>query len=453
MAETPIISPAPKPVAKNAAAANADIAQKLADQDIMGKSTAADPSGDADTALDALAALVTKERSGPTGPTGPAEDTTGATGATGPDNTGATGPTGATGATGPAVDPVQQKKADDFFKDSPGLPPGASPKSSEAFASIKIKAAQELSARDAEIEKLRNEIKAAGKPTPEILAKEKELEEHRAWRAKLDVDFDPKFKEFDKSIESARDFIYAQLKKSPAVTDDIVAKIREFGGPDKTNLSKLFEAMKDPTLQRVIESKVSDILMATYNKDQAIKSAKDNLKEYLDEREKGVKSAVTGHISATKSSLDEMLGRLEWLRDRTPKAEATDAEKTAAQEHNKFVAELRGQIDSAVADDSPQMRAVLITGFAQLVNNQREMAALKTEVAAKTKELNEVTEKWNKVKESGRSRLGESAAPNVAPPPVKPYNQFTTPATDALDVLAKQVMSERERAATATMSR
>src|SRR6185503_13514439 len=51
-----------------------------------------------------------------------------------------------------------EDKAEEYFKDSPKLPPNASPKSADAFREIKIRAAQEVAAREAELEKLKKEV-------------------------------------------------------------------------------------------------------------------------------------------------------------------------------------------------------------------------------------------------------------------------------------------------------
>ena len=97
-----------------------------------------------------------------------------------------------------------------------------------------------------------------------------------------------------------------------------------------------------------------------------------------------------------------------------------------------------------MSDDSPQMRAILVTGMAQLFRLQREHAGVAAERDSLKKELADARGKFDKVKQAGLSRLRESGAPQSgAMPAAKPMNQFTTPATDALDALARQVTEER----------
>lgn len=442
---------------------NADLAAKMAAQDIMGQSTAADPAGDAGDALDQLAKqhdedAKKKAAEASTTPT-PEEEAAkkaaeeaakaAASQQTPEEKAAAEAAAKAAAEAANKPDPATER-AKNLFKDAPSLPPGAAPKSSEAFATVKLIAAKEIQRVESELEKTREELKsikeASSKPSTEQLEKEKELQELREWRAKVDVDFDPKFKEFDKGIESARDFIYAQLKRSPVVTDEIINQIKQFGGPDKTNLSKLFETMADPTLQRVIESKVSDILMARYNKEQAIQVAKQNFQDYAKARQEELNQSVTGHITSTKAALDQLLPNLSWMKEREIKPDLTAEARAEAEDHNKFVSELKGQLDAALSDDSPTMRAILITGMAQLFNTQREKERTDARLSAVTKELEVLQGKWEKVVKSSKTRLSESGASTTTVPQPKKIDH-TVPAGDALDSIARQVMEERERKA------
>jgi len=340
------------------------------------------------------------------------------------------------------------KQADELFKDAPQLAPNASPKSAEAFSSIKIKAAQEISKLQADLEAARKEATEAkakaGQPSPEQLAKEKELEDLRQWRLKMDVDFDPRFKEFDSKVSKAHEFIYAQLRKSPRVTEDTIKQIKEYGGPDKCNLTDLFKAMADPTLQRVIEGQISDVVKTQYEKEQAVKSAKENLDGYLEERAKTFQQSTIAHQQATSAELTQFTNALDWFKEKAASEKDTAAEKAAVEDHNKFITALKGEVQAALADDSPRMRATLITGVAQLFNLQRVHAAMKSEFEALQKAHTDLQARWNKVKESGRARPPETIVnPNAAK---KPADNFSQRTDDALDSIAKQVMAEKARA-------
>jgi hypothetical protein len=357
---------------------------------------------------------------------------------------------------------VAKKRADEIFKDTPTLPPNASPKSTEAFATIKIKAAQEITARDAKIEELtkrnaelESTVKQSKPLTPET---EKEIEELRKFRARLDVETDPQFKQFDKAADAAREFIYAQLKKSPVVTDDVIAEIKKHGGPDNVKLEKIFEAVKDPTIQRLVESKIADIEMAKHNKQQAIASAKENINQYLQEREKSIGESAQAHNKATQGAFDRLLTSeaLQWMKPKTVDAKADEAAKKAADEHNAFVKVTQEQLTSALNDDSPEMRAILLAGMAQLLQTQRVHAADKARLASIEADhkkvvdghlatIKELQGKLDKIKGASVSRLEQTgAAPGGKPPStVKEGEIDTRPTVQALDDIARDIREKR----------
>jgi hypothetical protein len=445
----------PKTTIPDPAKSNADVANKLIDQsDLVNAPLDLTASTDA---LDKLAEQVTKEKE--VAATAPVEPKAGAA---------------PIPPTPPAETPEQKtvreaKEASDkesterleaankLFKDAPALPANASPKSSEAFNAIKIKAAQEISQRDSELEKIRKELEEAREklknPVPPEL--ENELKDHRAWRAKMDVDSDPKFKEFDKEVSAAHEFIYAQLKKSPVITEQVIAEIKKLGGPENVNMAKIFDAAKDPTLQRLVESKIADIEMTKFKKDQAIQSAKTNIDQYMTERQKQMQAAATQHTVVTKQRVENLAANLDWLKEKPVDPKAEEAVRGEVEDHNKFVKETRDQLSAALQDDSAEMRAILLVGMAQLFNYQRlyaasnkQVEALKTQLSDAQKNLGEVTGKWEKVKNASTSRLRESAAPSGGVPKIKASTDTNVRAGDALDAIAKQVMEERAAKAT-----
>lgn len=436
---------------------NAEIAQKLADQDISGHSTAAE-FGDAGSSLDKLAEAASKNPP-PVEKKDEADDKKDKDtppGAVTPKVEDKPGDPPAPTAEELAAKKLEEEKAeslkqaDKYFKDAPTLPPNASPKSSEAFSQIKIKAAQEISARDTELEKLRKEKseleeKVKNTVPPETL---KELEDHRKWRAQLDIEANPKFKEFDKTVASSQEFIYAQLKKSPAINDEVIAQIKKHGGPEMVNMEKIFASVKDPQIQRMVEAKLADIEMAKFNKENAIKDAKQNIDKYLKEQEESAVKSASAHNEATKQYLGEYLGKLNWLKQQTAPANADDAGKKAVEETNAFVSQTQKALDDALRDDSPEMRAILLTGMAQLLNLQRTHKAATAQIAELQKQITEANDKLAKYTKAGSTRLRESAvAPGTKPPEKKnDADIFTKRAADSLDDIAKGIREERARA-------
>jgi hypothetical protein len=423
---------------------NAEVAAKLAAQDITGRTMAPTETADASDALDKLAKQA--EEGDKKKDEAPPPESEGKT----PEELEKEKADKEAADREAAEKEAHRKRADEIFKDTPGLPPGASPKAGESFSAVKIRAAQEIAAREAELEKLKKENaelleKTKNAVPPETL---KELEDHRQWRAKLDVEADPKFKAFDKTVAETHEFIYAQLKKSPVITDEVIDAIKKHGGPENIQLDKIFAAVKDPVMQRLIEAKIADIEQAKFNKAQAIEAAKKNIGEYVTEREKAAVENATRHNTITEKHFNELTGTLEWYKEKPidPKAKKEDQE--AAQAHNKMVTETRANLAAALKDDSPEMRAIMLTGMAQLIYLQKVHDGSLKEIEGLKKSLADITAKYDKLRQGSTTRLRESLEipGNKATTPA-PKDQFNTPAGDALDNLRKQVTEERERAA------
>lgn len=326
------------------------------------------------------------------------------------------------------------------------LPPKASPRSAEAFASIKIKAAQELAKRDEEIATVKAKLEQLEKTqanplTPEL---EKEIAELREFRAKLDIESDPKFKEFDRKSDGAAEFIYSRLKASGDLTDEQIKSIKGYGGPANIVMEKIFEKITDPALKRLIESKYTEIETIAFDKEQAIKKAKEDVKGYVAERSKENEQAGQTHQAATKAQLDGMMTNMKWLAPRKAEAGAKDEEKKAVENHNAFVTELNKEIGEALRDDSAQMRAVLIAGTAQLLYLQKVHAAATDKMAGLEKQLKEANEFIAKYKKAAGSGQRETAAPPSGKlPDTNKGPDLNTPVTQSIDDLAAKIVAER----------
>jgi hypothetical protein len=424
--EVPIVPQTPEQLAAH----NAEVSRKVAGQDNLSQLPKAEEFGEATGALDALVAQVEPKESAPEPKPDVVEPRPAAPKPESPPQ-----PT--------AEEVARQKRADELFKDSPGLPPNASPKSAEAFTGIKIRAAQEISAREQEIATLKAQIEKSKNPSTEQLEKEKELEDLRQFRQRLDVDLDPRFKEHDKSIAQNREFIYAQLLKSPNITSAVIDQIKKYGGPDMVDMSKLFESVKDPTIKRLVESKVADIEMSKYNREQAVKTAKENLTQYQQTRQTELGQQEEIHYKAAVQRADSILGGLDWIAEKQIVAGMEEPAKKEATEHNEFVGTLKAQMITALKDTTPEMHGILVAGMAQLFNLQRRVPTLEARLATAEKAATEATEKYDKIRNSSRSRLSESQAPSGGiPNPGRGVDVNQRPG-DALDEIAKRITAER----------
>ncbi len=345
-----------------------------------------------------------------------------------------------------------KEKADGYFKDSPTLPPNASPKSSEAFEGIKIRATQEITAKETEIEKLKKDIaerdeKLKNPVPPEV---EKEIKELREWRAKIDVDADPKFKEFDKNADNIREFVYDQLRKSPNVSaDKLIEKIKTLGGPEMVDWTKIFESLKDPTLENIIKSKVSDIELIKFNKAESIKTAKKNIEQYITDKNAQSEKSLTARRDETKSHLDSFVQKLGFLKPVPDDPKADSAKKSQIEEHNKWVAQVNENIQTALNDDTPETRALMIAGVANLMYLNRIHDGTVAENESLKKENATLKESIAKFKGASVNRIREGGAPasgDLPKPKTDEEKLFKTPATQALDDLAKDIMAKRAAA-------
>ncbi len=344
-----------------------------------------------------------------------------------------------------------QKKSDEIFKSAPSLPPNASPRSGESFAAVKRIAAEQITDLSRQLEESKKSIAELTAKTQEPVPKEitQELETLREFRAKLDIELDPKWKQFDSKISESNEFIYAQLKKVPAITDAVIADIKKYGGPAYVNMEKILATVTDPTIKRIVETKLADIEMTDYQKSQAIEKAKADVKKYQEERSKEWEQSLTAHNTSTKKAMDDMTAKIPWLNKITVDPKLDEAKRKQAEAHNQYAETMRKQLDEASQDDSAEMRALLLVG---MVNSFRFEDALKAETAAHTaskeqlttieakhkKEVDDLTATITRLKAAGTSRLRTSAAPagGGTPPPAEPSVNET--AGSALDRLRQQ---------------
>lgn len=333
--------------------------------------------------------------------------------------------------------PISENPPKDKYEDIV-LPPYTKPKAAEAFATVK-NLAREQAAADAKIiaeltaekEKLTEASKAAGKLSPEV---EKELEELRAFRAGLDVEADPKFKEWDVKVNENVDSIYSKLK-SAGVADEVITKIKEMGGPGEVEWDSLSDKLP-AQVKRYIEGKLFENEDLIERKKRALETAKSKAAEYVKSKAEASVNEVAARRKGVESKVAELSPKIEWLQEKKAAADAKPEDKAAVDAHNKRVVEIRATMNEAIENDSPEMKGLLILGIAQLQRVNGELEALKASSAAEKTvletKLKEVTEKLDKIKKSGTPRISTSApAPGTEVKPAKvDYSEDSSAALD-----------------------
>lgn len=300
------------------------------------------------------------------------------------------------------------------------LPPYTKPKAAEAFTTIKALAREQAAADAKAIAELRAEkaaleekAKLVGQLPPETA---QELEELRAFRAKLDVEADPKFKEWDAKVAENVQSIYSKLKTA-GLEEAVIKKIEAMGGPSEVEWDNLTDKLP-PQVKRYIEGKLFENEDLLERKKKAVDAAKSTATDYI-------KTKTTASRSAVEAKVAELSPNIPWLQD-----------KAGDEAHNKRAAGIRATMKEAIENDSPEMKGLLILGIAQLqrvngeldeakASHEAKEATWKTEKAELEKNLAAVTEKLEKVKRSSTPRIASSApsTDDARPAKVDPNEQ------------------------------
>lgn len=268
------------------------------------------------------------------------------------------------------------------------LPPHAKPATTESFAKVKMLAKQRIVKLSTEKGQLETQVKElqtkqteAGKLAPEV---EKELTELRQFRHSVDIENSPKFKEFDKAVESNNNAIFAKLKEAN-ISEKSIEEIKTHGveGIDWEPILKVLP----PTARRFIETKLVANEDARLNKTAAITEAKQNITEFLKEQETAKGETTEARRTSTETHFKEIAEKVAWLKKIEPPKGISEEDKKKIDGHNAFVSTVETEIKAAMDDDSPEMRAILTLGYVQMLRLQKEVPYLKTTFEADKKKL------------------------------------------------------------------
>lgn len=337
--------------------------------------------------------------------------------------------------------------------DSVEVPPYTKPKTSEAFAQVKLLARERIAAGEKERDELRAKIaELESKPAPPSIDPdiEKELKELRSFREKLDVEAHPSFKTWDVSIAKNVDSIYAKLRAAN-VQEESIKKIKELGGPSEVDWEPLQEKIPAP-IRRYIEGKLFENEDFAEKKRQAIDEAKKNSAEFLRTRSEEFSGKESKFTEEAKKEYAALTPELKWMTEKTAPATATPEEKAAAETHNKFVKDTRAVVEAVLTDTTPESRAILAIGYAQLQKVRADHVALvrasekisadhKAEIDALNATIAERDAFIAKVKKS--SKLPTTSAPDLGEVTKKKVDYSET-ASEALDRLHREVVAAQD---------
>lgn len=340
---------------------------------------------------------------------------------------------------------AEKAAAEDFEKVE--LPPYTKPKSVEAFAKVKALAGQKIAAIEAEKAKLAEELAAAKESASKAIKPEveKELEELRAFRLKFDVEADPQFNKFDQTVKENEELIYARMKAA-GIDENSIKRIKELGGPEQVDWDAIKEKIPAP-LMRYIEAKIFENGDLSEKKRQAIEAAKKNASEFVKTRQEEIVNQTTGRAQATKAAFDAMLPKFDWLKEKPIPVTAKPEEKAAIESANSLTKKVLADVQEALNDDSPEMRSILIAGFAQLMKVRADFdsakAAHTAEIAKLTATIKEKEAFIEKIKNASTPRLtGRATTPGEVTTPQK--SSINEDPGEAVDRLLKEALAKAE---------
>lgn len=329
------------------------------------------------------------------------------------------------------------------------LPPHAKPKTVEQFTNVKTVARAKIAAVTTELEKAKAELETArtaiedGKKNSFSAEEKAELEELRNFRRGIDVESDPEFKKFDVEIESNNELIYSKLTKA-GFSKESIDKVKALGGPSGVDWEGLADKLP-AEVKRLIDVKLVENETISDKKARAIETAKKNSAEFLKTRQVTAEKSVTARRDATEKQLQGHVAKLPFLKIQEIPANAKPEEKARIEAANKQAAEIQGDLKEALNDDSPEMRAVLITAYAKMIklgeDAKAKDAAHAAEVSGLKKTLKEKEDFIAKIQKSGTPRLN-SSAPST-PDSSHRKTDIDESSSSALDRLRSEVESAK----------
>jgi hypothetical protein len=266
------------------------------------------------------------------------------------------------------------------------LPPHTKSEVATSFESLKKTSREKVAAAQKEREELAARVKEL-ETRPAIDPKlEAELKELRDFRAKMDVEADPTFKEYVEESKANEESIWAKLKEAGA-SEDALKKMKDIGAKDldwEIILEKL-----PPVTRRYVENKLAVNEDLNDQRTRHLESAKKNATEFLAERQKASTQDELAHYAKAEEHFGKVSVQLPWFKLQKAEATATPEQKAAVDAENKFFIATQDQVTKMLKDPSPEMRSIAALGYAQMLRLQAEIPALQAEHAAEKKALDE----------------------------------------------------------------
>lgn len=337
----------------------------------------------------------------------------------------------------PADKPDRKDELDDIQ-----LPPGKSGATRESFEKLKTVSREKIAAAEkarddakAEAEELKKQLSAG--PDPTLV---KELEEHRQWRAKIDVESSPEIKAFSKRIETNEKIIVSKLKEA-GMNDDQIKKAQEIGLKD-LNWEPIF-AHLTPQAKNLIIAKLAENESATFDRDEALKQARGNIQEYLAQQDVNSKETMKREANELIAHTEAIIKGQDWFYKKEIPAGATAEQKATLEKHNKLAGEAVEMLKEAFGDRSIRMKAMLACGTIKALHLATQLEDAQAQIEALKKELEEKDGYVAKVKKASAATGSKPAADGRGAAKDGVFKEGRIKSTDeALDDLLKEVSED-----------
>jgi hypothetical protein len=348
-------------------------------------------------------------------------------------------------------------------------------KTIEATVADTKKQAEEKATKLAELEKKLAEVRTADPATDERV--KKQLDELTMYRRRYELDKDPEVKtKYDSRVESAEKSITDILvanKLSDALKKEIEVeggwlnfsqsgkpiKISDGEGGEKTvtkaELADLMLSALNLGDRKAIESNMLEQVQTKRDRERYFKEQQDTAAEYFKKRDEEAQRSTVEQQKVVEENgkllkeWHEKTMQADWLKDKEVAANASAAEKAAAEEHNKYNKQLRGILNKAInTHDLPGLMEI-VEDSVRYFDERRTSANLRKEVEGLRKELAAKQAEVDKVKKAGSSvSRGGSIAAGASIPDKSASDNRPADISAAFDKIAREgrsaVLSSRD---------
>ncbi|NBW10611.1 MAG: hypothetical protein EBR82_21560 [Caulobacteraceae bacterium] len=340
---------------------------------------------------------------------------------------------------------TQEEEQDPALKalDAVKLRSDASQKTKDTFANLKEISSARIKEKNEEIARIKAEQQAAIEAAKQAAIEEakkqavlpedlqKEIDELRQLRARVDVESDPKFKEqFDSKKDSNYEAIYKELALY-GLKESELKVLRKIGESEKIeNITEMAEKLPPASRMR-IEAKLFDNLNLSDARDKALKDARDRAQQIWQEREGQTKAQLETAKAEREKAVSSFKSHEIFKKSEIP-ANTPPEQRKKLEASNQHREKLQKLYDEVVNDDTPMAKAEAAFGLVLAHQFKSELDVTKSELAAAKKELEGIK------KRSGVSDKGRLV--NIAADGSRPKTpSFDDDAGSSLDDLAREL--------------